>query len=136
MSLTFVAANPSRLSHAAAGRPRVLRCAAILATAILATVAASVSACDKSAALVASTAGETRSASSFTGEFVNGVPVYRLPAITVVGRRPADVAKTQRNDGMPRNSRLRASAGAAALAEGSSVAGAPHGVNAIEPCIG
>ncbi len=53
-----------------------------LAAAMLVAVAAPVSACDKSAKLVASASGETRSAATFTGEFVDGAPVYRLPAIT------------------------------------------------------
>jgi hypothetical protein len=136
MSLTFLATDTGRTSHADAGRPRVLRCAAELAIAVLVAVAAPVLACDKSATLVASTSGETRSAATFTGEFVNGAPVYRLPAITVVGRRQADVAKTQRNDGVPGNSRLRASAGAAAPVPGGSIARAAPNVNAIKPCIG
>ena len=58
MSLTFLATGKGRLSHADAGRPRVLRCATVLATAVLVAIAAPVSACDKSATLVASTSGE------------------------------------------------------------------------------
>ncbi len=121
MSLTFMATGTAVFPRDA-GRLRVLRCAAVLAAAVLVAVAAPVSACDKSATPVASASGETRSAATFTGEFVNGAPVYRLPAITVVGRRQADVAKTQRNDGSPRAGRLRASAGAAAPAPGGSIA--------------
>ncbi len=136
ISLTSQASGLSRLSHRDACRPGGLCWAAVLATAALVAVAAPVSACDKSATRVASTSAETRSAASFTGEFVNGAPVYRLPAITVVGRRQADVAKTQRNDGSQRNSRLRASAGAAAQAPGVSIASAAHDVNATKPCIG
>ena len=32
----------------------------------------------------------------FTGEFVNGVPVYRLPSITVVGHRESEFARPSR----------------------------------------
>ena len=101
---------------------------------MLVAIAAPVSACDKTAAQIASTSGETRNTATFTGEFVNRAPVYRLPAITVVGRRQADVAKTQRDDGMARSARSRASTAAAAGAAGS-VASAARGVNA-RPCIG
>ena len=110
MSLTFMATGNGGLSRMREGM-RVLRCAAVLVAAVLVAVAAPVSACDKSGTPVASTSRETRSTATFTGELVNGVPVYRLPAITVVGRRQADVAKTQRNDASPRAGRLRASAG-------------------------
>jgi len=106
-----------------------------LAAAMLVAVAAPVSACDKSAKLVAS-AAETRSAATFTGEFVNGAPVYRLPAITVVGRRHASVAKTQRNNGSPHDSRFRASGETAAPAPGGTTASATRDVNVIKPCIG
>ena len=136
MLLTFTGSGRECLSHAGAGRPHVFRCAAVLATAVLVAIAGPVSACDKSAMRVASTPGETRSAATFTGEFVNGAPVYRLPAITVVGRRQADVAKTQRNDGLPRSSRVHASGGAAAPTPGGSIATAAGEVNTIRPCIG
>ena len=82
MSLTFPATGRDAPSRADAGRPPVLQCAVVLATAVLVAIAAPVS-----ATLGASASGESRGAASFTGEFVNGAPVYRLPTITVVGRR-------------------------------------------------
>ncbi len=58
--------------------------------AVLLAIAVPVAACDKAATQIASTSGETRSTATFTGEFVNGAPVYRLPSINVVGRRQAE----------------------------------------------
>jgi hypothetical protein len=37
----------------------------------------------------------------FTGEFVDGVPVYRLPSITVVADRDAEIARMHRDDAPP-----------------------------------
>ncbi len=34
----------------------------------------------------------------FTGEFVDGVPVYRLPSLTVVADRDAEIARMYRDD--------------------------------------
>jgi len=42
---------------------------------------------------------------TFTGEFDNGTPVYRLPSITVVAHRKAAVAKTERQRSDPRQTR-------------------------------
>ncbi len=44
----------------------------------------------------------------FTGEFVNGAPVYRLPALTVVARRDAGLARTGRGDTLARARPTRA----------------------------
>src|SRR6516162_10029244 len=67
--------------------------------AMLFAAAAPVVACEKTAPQwVAGAESESRSVATFTGEFVNGAPVYRLPAIMVVARRDAEVARTQRND--------------------------------------
>ena len=69
-----------------------------LAAALLVAVAMPASACEKGpAALIAKASAETRAVGTFTGEIVNGAPVYRLPSITVVGRRDTEVAKTQRD---------------------------------------
>ena len=134
MSLTFTATGNGRFSRADTRRPRTSAWTAILAATVLVAFAAPGSACDKAATLTAAASGETRATAAFTGEFVNGAPVYRLPAITVVGRRPANVANTQRGDPLRRNSRTRADA-AAAPASGS-FANAAVDVNAMKPCIG
>jgi hypothetical protein len=84
-SLTFKALGAGHPHHARAGRRRAFRWPIVLAAA-LASVAVPVSACEKSATIVASTSSETRVVATFTGEFADGVPVYRLPAINVVGR--------------------------------------------------
>ncbi len=80
------------------GRQRLAGGLASLAVALLVAVALPVSACEKGpAALIAKASAETRAVGTFTGEIVNGAPVYRLPSITVVGRLEADIAKTQRD---------------------------------------
>ena len=90
MSLTF--------HHTDSGLQRLAGGLASLAVALLVTVAMPVSACEKGpAALIAKASAETRAVGTFTGEIVDGAPVYRLPSITVVGRREADVAKVQRD---------------------------------------
>jgi len=45
---------------------------------------------------------DARGAGVFNGEFVDGVPVYRLPSITVVAERDAVIARMHRNDAPPR----------------------------------
>jgi len=94
------------------------------------------SACEKTSPLVVANASfPTPTAAVFTGEFVNGVPVYRLPAISVVGQRSAEVAKTQR-DGMPaRNGRSPAKSAAAPSLPGNG-ANASRKAGETAPCVG
>ena len=109
----------------------------VLATAMLIAVVGSAAACEKaSPARVAGASGETRAAGTFTGEFVNGAPVYRLPSINVVGRRQVEVAKTQRDSETSRSGRSRASSAPAVSAPNPHVANVSRDVNAITPCIG
>jgi hypothetical protein len=63
-------------------------------------VAAVTASAGKSDAPERSAAASTRSpmVGVFTGEFVDGAPVYRLPPINVIGHREADVAKAQRDE--------------------------------------
>jgi hypothetical protein len=97
-------------------------------------VAAPGVACDKSPpGWIAGAPGDPQSVATFTGEFVNGTPVYRLPAITVVSRRPAEVAKTQRDDARPRRTRSRTGS---TPAPAGKVASAQGETTAIKPCIG
>ena len=51
----------------------------------------------------------------FTGEFVNGVPVYRLPPIAVVGRRESELAGMPREHDLARESQGQARATARVL---------------------
>ena len=82
-------------SHNATGRAHAAW-AVSLAAAVVTWIAAPVAACEKAAPTLVAKA-PARPSGAFTGEFVNGAPVYRLPSITVVGRREAEVAKTQRD---------------------------------------
>ena len=135
ISLTFKPAGNGRFCRADTRLSRVSAWTAILASAVLVAFAAPASACDKAATLVATGSGATRGVATFTGEFVNGAPIYRLPAIVVVGRRPANVANTQRGDGARRNGPTRGDAAAAGPAP-SRVANAADDVNVLKPCVG
>jgi hypothetical protein len=64
---------------------------------LLVAVAMPASAREGDRALIAKASAEARAVGTFTGEIVNGAPVYRLPSITVVARRDTEVAKTQRD---------------------------------------
>ena len=60
------------------------------------------------ALMMAKGSTETRAVDDFTGEFSSGAPVYRLPSLSVIGHREADVSKTQRVDDSARSRRPRA----------------------------
>jgi hypothetical protein len=97
ISLTF---SPTRqfANHYRALWPAIFLAAGLIA------IAAPAPACEKAVSpLIAKAPAETRAPGAFTGEFVGGAPVYRLPSITVVGRREADIAKTQRDARRSRN---------------------------------
>lgn len=79
---------------------------AIAAAAALIAFSAPVAACEKS--IVALIAGPQRALTipvEFTGEFVNGAPVYRFPSITVVTRRDAEFATAPREASQARAAR-------------------------------
>ena len=118
------------------GRCRVPRRPLAMA-AMLFAVAAPVVACEK--AVPKWTAGaesESHSVATFTGEFVNGAPVYRLPAIMVVARRDAEVARTQRNDTPVHATRSPASTKPAMSMPKRKVSSAPPEASAVKPCVG
>jgi len=48
----------------------------------------------------------------FSGDYVGGVPVYRLPRMTVVARRPTELAKNERPAQPARAGEARARAAA------------------------
>lgn len=43
-------------------------------------------------------AGQAQMVGVFTGRFANGVPIYRLPSVTVVASRKAELAKIEREE--------------------------------------
>ena len=114
--------------------PRRIRRLPIALAAVLIAVAVPAAACERARGgwIAVAPTGEERIA-VFTGEFVNGAPVYRLPAITVVTRRPAEVAKTQRNDARPRA--LGSRTGSAPI-KADNVATASPDAEAIKRCVG
>ena len=118
-------------SHPGARRRRQsLVASAVLLIAIVTPAAG----CEKSLGRwIAGAPIEERGVATFTGEFVNGVPVYRLPPITVVTRRPTGLAKAQRNDSQTHAARSRTSSTPAPSA-GKAASGSRE-ANAIKPCI-
>ena len=129
MSLTF--------EHTVANLGANLRGTMILLAALLIAGPAPVSACENAVpTLVPSAPPEARSTAVFTGEFVNGVPVYRLPSINVVAHRSAEVAKAKREDSTGRSVRQRPSSAAAPVATSRSLASGSQETNPRKPCIG
>ena len=107
-----------------------------LAAAALIAGAPPASACEKKAnPVLAGGAAPTPITAVFTGELANGVPVYRLPSINIVGHRP-EIAKTQRDAAPARATRSRPSSVAAPLSTSRNVANAARETNALKPCIG
>ena len=130
ISLTLHHNDPagSRLRHGSA----------TFVAAVLIAIAAPVSACDKAspALTIAKASAEMRAVANFTGEFSGGAPVYRLPSLSVIGHREADVAKAQRVDDSARSRRPRANAAALAPAPNARVETASRDVNATSRCSG
>ena len=53
---------------------------------------------------------------TFTGDYMNGVPVYRLPSVTVSVNRKAELARIDREDQLARAAQDKALADAAGAA--------------------
>jgi len=51
-----------------------------------------------SPAMATATPGPQQPAGTFTGTYVNGAPVYRLPAITVEASREVETARSEQED--------------------------------------
>ena len=65
---------------------------------MLIAIAVPTMACEKSrSVLIAEAQRAHETVATFTGEFVNGAPVYRLPTITVVTRRELEIAGAPRD---------------------------------------
>src|SRR5204862_7450452 len=90
--------------------PRNLPSPASLLGIVLVTAAASVSIAQTT---VPRTSGripaESQNVAVFTGKFADGMPVYRLPSMDVVGHRKVELAKAQREQ-QPRDTQVRARA--------------------------
>ena len=119
-----------------AGGRRTPRWAISLAAMAIA-VAAPAMACEKlRCTWIAAQGGPQTIATTFTGEFVNGAPVYRLPAITVVTRRELEIARRPRDAAQPNAARSPASSAPAAPSPKHKVASASHEAIAVKPCVG
>jgi hypothetical protein len=46
----------------------------------------------------------------FTGKIINGMPLYQLPSITVVGHRKVELAKLKREEQLARSKQVRVKA--------------------------
>jgi hypothetical protein len=111
---------PDRLiAHAAARRAAhdrrqipVKLSASLLAAGLIAT-ATPTSAAEATYTQTTSTAyAQAQMAGVFTGQFVNGVPVYRLPPVFVVAIRKVELAKMEREEQSTRAKQARARAAA------------------------
>ena len=56
------------------------------------------------------TSTESQNVGVFTGKFVDGMPVYQLPPVNVVGHRKVELAKLKREEQLARNKQVRAKA--------------------------
>ena len=110
---------------------------AISLAAMAIAVAVPAVACEKlRSTWIAAQGGPQTIATTFTGEFVNGAPVYRLPTITVVTRRELEVARMPRDAAQPNAARSPASSAPTAPSPKRKVASAPHDSIAVKPCVG
>ena len=56
------------------------------------------------------TSTESQNVGVFTGKFVDGMPVYQLPPINVIGHRKVGLAKLPREEQSARSTQVRAKA--------------------------
>ena len=85
-------------------------CLAAFAIALAGLAGSAVVAVPQSANKVAATASQPSVRSAVTGAHVNGVPVYRMPAINVSASRSAEMARIEQEDRQARTSQNAASA--------------------------
>ena len=90
----------SPMASAVSGTPALVS-AALGAVVLLAT---SASAGPVGPASTGETSTQAQTVAVFSGTYVDGVPVYRLPRITVFAARPTELAKNERK-GQPARSR-------------------------------
>ena len=82
LTLSTIDAGQHKFRRVASGRRASLLVGALIAIGVLATAGEYLAASPSSEASIGATTQAV-----FSGEFVDGVPVYRLPPITVVARR-------------------------------------------------
>lgn len=88
---------------------RMARAAAPILAIVAVTVAAPVAAAGATAAPAVNGAPHARQdVGVFTGTFVNGMPLYRLPPITVVAHRNEELARIEREEQRVRLRKMRA----------------------------
>ena len=58
------------------------------------------------------TSTESQNVGVFTGKFVDGMPVYQLPTLNVIGHRKAGLAKLSQEERSVRSKQVRAKAAA------------------------
>ena len=92
--------------------PLAIRVAAIFATKILMAVGAPAMAETTIPPPASKTLVESQNVGVFTGRFANGMPVYQLPALNVIGHRKVGLAKLPREEQAARSKQVRAKAAA------------------------
>jgi uncharacterized protein YjiS (DUF1127 family) len=96
--LRDIGASDRLIAHAAAPRTAHRLSASLLAVGLIAT-ATPMRAAEPTCPPPTSTAyAQAQMAGVFTGEFVNGAPVYRLPQVIVVADRKVELAKMEREE--------------------------------------
>jgi hypothetical protein len=84
---------------------------AILVTVVLIVSGAPATAAETTPPQLASKSSiEAQNVGVFTGTFANGMPLYRLPPISVIGHRKVELAKLKREEQMARSKQVRARA--------------------------
>ena len=88
---------------------RMARAAAPILAIVAATVATPVAAAGATAAPAVNGASHAKQdVGVFTGTFVNGMPLYRLPPISVVAHRNEELARIEREEQQERLRKMRA----------------------------
>ncbi len=105
--LAFVPVDPFRRF---AGEP--VRVSNALLAAVVIAIATPAVGGESGAPATGTVIAQERMVGQFTGKFVNGTPVYRLPSIRVSARRTAELARTEREERLTRTGATRARAAA------------------------
>jgi hypothetical protein len=82
--------------------------ATLVAVVLIASGAAAMAAETTPPQLASKRSIEAQNVGVFTGTFANGMPLYRLPSISVIGHRKVELAKLKREEQTARNKQVRA----------------------------
>ena len=96
---------PASLSHALHRNHLV---PAIFMAIVLIAAGAPVIAAETTVRQTQSKSIESPNVGVFTGRFADGMPVYQLPPISVIGHRKVELTKAQRDEQPPRNKQVGA----------------------------